>query len=270
MDIKLLGPLEVTVNGTVITPTAAKPRQLLAILAMNAGRVTPLSVLVEELWGDQPIRSAANTMHTYIMQLRKCIIRARPSGLEASAKDILATHYSGYVLKVPAESVDVHRYQQLVDAGNRAIRSEEYETGASLMRSALDIWRGAALVDVQHGSRLQIQVTRLEESRITAMENRLEAELRLGHHQSLLSELAMLSAQHPLHENLCAMYMIALHRGGRRWQALQAFSNLRQTLVDELGVEPSGRLQSLQMAILSAAPQLEGEHEPQRLARVAS
>src|SRR6266568_1501359 len=197
MEIKLLGPLEVTVHGTLTTPTAAKPRQLLAMLAMNAGRVTPVSVLIDELWGEEPIRSAATTLQTYIMQLRKYIVEAHTGGLKAAGKDILATHYGGYVLKVPAEYVDVHRYQQLVDAGNRAIRSGDHETGAALVRSALDIWRGPAMVDVQHGPSLRIQVTRLEESRVTAIERWLEVELRLGHHQSVLSELAMLSAQHP-------------------------------------------------------------------------
>jgi DNA-binding SARP family transcriptional activator len=258
MDIKLLGPLEVTMNGTVITPSVAKPRQVLALLAMNAGRVTPASVLVEELWGDEPVRSAQTTLQTYIMQLRKHFARA---GGEGCAKDVLATHYGGYLLNVPAGNVDVHRYQQLVESGNRAISSGDDETGVRMLRSALDLWRGPALVDVQRGPRLEIQVTWLEESRLTAVECRIEAELRLGRHHSVLSELAMLTALHPMHENLCALFMLALHRGGRRWQALQAYSNLRRTLVNELGVEPAARLQNLQMAILSADEQLE---EPER------
>jgi DNA-binding SARP family transcriptional activator len=259
MDIKVLGPLEVHEHGTSITPTAAKPRQILALLALQAGQVVPVPTLMEELWGMSPPRSALTTLQTYIMQLRRRIRAALSDedGAGANAKDILVTRYNGYLLNVDPEDVDVKRYEHLAADGRRAFEQGEYEQASRLLGEALEVWRGQVLVDIQMGMRLGFEVAWLEESRLGVLETRIDADLRLGRHAALLSELAMLTARNPLNENLCAQFMVALYRSGRQWQALDVFKNLRESLVDELGVEPSARLQHLQRAILNSDPELD-------------
>lgn len=257
MEIRVLGPLEAQQNGTSVTPTAGKPRQILALLALEAGQVVTVPTLIEELWGMEPPRSALTTLQTYILHLRRLIDAALPAGAPATAKHMLVTRSGGYLLDVAHESVDVRAYERLALAGSRAAEIADYDSASRLLRAALAIWRGQALVDVQAGMRLGIEVIRLEESRLGALELCIDADLRLGRHYSLLSELAMLNASYPMHENLCAQYMVALYRAGRQWRALDAFKKLRDTLVGELGVEPSTRLQQLQRAILRSDPGLD-------------
>jgi DNA-binding SARP family transcriptional activator len=153
--------------------------------------------------------------------------------------------------------VDVRSYERLATAGQRAFEIGDLESASRLLRNAAEVWRGPVLVDVQIGVRLGMEVTRLQESRLGVLETRIEADLQLGKHQSLLSELSVLTVQNPMNENLCAQYMISLFRAGRQWQALDAFKALRGTLVEELGVEPSARLRELQRAILSADARLD-------------
>ncbi|PKK13868.1 MAG: hypothetical protein BUE48_013635 [Thermomonospora sp. CIF 1] len=254
MRIKVLGPLEATRNGQSVAPTAAKPRQILALLALRAGEVVPVPTLVEEIWGEDPPRSALTTMQTYILQLRRLIGRSSDSG---SAKDILVTRYNGYLFPADAVTVDAQEYEKLAEQGNRAWERGDYVAAAELLRKALDMWSGEALVDVQRGMPLSVEATRLEQSRIGVLETRIDAELRLGRHHALLGELAMLVARNPMHENLCAKFMIALYRSGQQWRALEVFRQLRMALANELGVEPSARLQRLQRSILSADPALD-------------
>ena len=253
MEIKVLGPLEAHENGRSVVPTAAKPRQILALLALEAGQVVPVPTLIEELWRLEPPRSALTTLQTYILHLRRQIDAAL--GPAGGAKDLLATRHNGYQLNVEG-GVDVHKYERLTAAGTRAAERGDHEAASRLLRSALEVWRGPALVDVQAGLRLGIEVIRLEESKLSVLELCIDADLRLGRHYPLLSELAKLNASYPMHENLCAQFMIALYRSGRQWRALDVFRNLRDTLVDELGVEPSARLQLLQRAILRSDPSL--------------
>lgn len=256
-EIKVLGPLEASLNGRSIVPTASKPRQILTLLALEAGQVVPVPTLIEELWRFEPPRSALTTLQTYILHLRRQIDAAL--GPDGSAKDVLATRHNGYQLNVRA-GVDVHEYERLTAAGTAAAERRDYEAASRLLRAALAVWRGPALVDVQAGLRLGIEVIRLEESRLSVLELCIDADLRLGRHYPLLAELAKLNASYPMHENLCAQFMLALYRSGRQWRALDVYRGLRDTLVDELGVEPSARLQQLQRAILRSDPGLTEPH----------
>lgn len=256
MDVNVLGPVTAHVNGRSIRPTAAKPRQILALLALYPRQVVSASTLIEELWADRPPRSARTTLQTYILQLRRLIGDALAAG-DGAAKEVLVTEYGGYLLDVPPEAVDVHEYEHLAAAGQVARDVGDHESAARLLRSALAVWRGPALVDVPPGTTLGVEAVRLEESRLNTLECRIEVDLRAGKHHALLSELAVLTTRQPMHEDLCAHYMIALFRSGRRWQALKVFNGLRGALVDELGVEPSTRLQHLQRAILNSDPQLD-------------
>ncbi|MFJ1597405.1 BTAD domain-containing putative transcriptional regulator [Streptomyces sp. NPDC088261] len=250
MRIRLLGELDATLHGGSVTPTAAKPRQVLALLALHAGHIVSVPTLIEELWGDRPPMSVRTTLQTYILQLRRLIQSALPAGSQSRAKDILVTRFDAYLLDVPPGSIDVRVYEELVEAGNRAIDQGEYHAASRLLGQALSKWQGPALADVRIGMPLGIEVTRLEESRLNVLESRIGADIRLGRHHAILSELTVLTAQHPMHENLCAHHMVSLYRAGRQCQALQVFRTLRETLNRELGVEPSTRLQKLQQAVL--------------------
>ncbi|WP_232666884.1 AfsR/SARP family transcriptional regulator [Pseudonocardia sp. TRM90224] len=243
MEIDVLGPLVAELDGCPVAPSAAKPRQVLALLAIRAGQVVPGATLIDELWDDRPPPSARATLQTYVMQVRKHL---------ATGKAAVATRLNGYLLDVAPECVDANRYERLVRAGAAAADQDDPATAARLYRDALDMWRGPALVDVPVGPVLAIEVTRLEEGRLAALEARIDAELRLGRHLAVLGDLAALSASHPTHENLTAQYMTALSLAGRPRQALDAFRRLRATLVDELGMEPSARVQHLHREILQA------------------
>lgn len=257
MDIKLLGEFEATMNGKAIAPSAAKPRQVLALLALNAGRIVPVPMLIEELWSDRPPASVRTTLQTYILQLRRLIRSALLPEERGLAKEILITRFEGYVLDVSPHDVDVIGYEELLRAGHEAMERKDYQSTSRHLGMALAYWRGRALVDVRIGMPLSIEVARLEEGRINALETRIAADIQLGRHSAVLNELTVLTAQHPMHENLCAYYMVSLYCSGRQWQALQAYKNLRNTLNKELGVEPSARLQELQQAILRSEPVLD-------------
>jgi SARP family transcriptional regulator, regulator of embCAB operon len=251
MDISVLGPFDVRRDGVAITPTAGKVRQVFAMLAIRAGQLVTVPALLEELWGADPPLTATSTMQTYILKLRRHIDR------DGSGKDILMTRHGGYLLNLPATAVDVNRYQELAVAGEHALVTGDYHSASDLLGTALGMWRGPALVDVPIGARLGIEVTWLEQSRLSVVESRIEVELRLGRHHELLVELAELVSRYPMHERLCMQYMTALAVCGLKWRALEVFWALRGSLVQKLGVEPSFQVQQLQRAILNSDTELD-------------
>lgn len=259
MDIEVLGALAVRQNGISVTPTAPKPRQVLALLALHADRVVPVAALIEELWGRRPPRSARTTLQTYVMQLRDLITAALEQGGTAketcSAKDVLVTSPGGYLLNTAGGSVDVCEFERLAGLGYRAMDAEDFPAASRQLRAALDLWRGAVLADVQAGPQLDMEVERLEETRLCALDQRIEADLRIGRHRELLGELTVLVRRYRTHENLHGQLMLALHRSGRRSEALDVYQRLRATLVRELGLEPSAWLRRLQRSILMAGPE---------------
>ncbi|GAA2353863.1 AfsR/SARP family transcriptional regulator [Streptomyces sparsogenes] len=259
MDIKVLGPLSVEACGQSIVPSAGKPRQILALLSVYANQMLPVPTLMEEIWGAQMPRSALTTLQTYILQLRRRLAAAYGPQAPEASKSVLATRYGGYVLEAQPGAVDIHEYDRLVAAGRDALDAGDDVEASFLLREALAVWRGPALVDVRVGPILEIELARLEESRLGVLERRIEADLRLGRHAELLTELTELTARHPLHEGLHAQCMAALYRAGRPWQALEVYQGLRGRLVEDLGLEPSPRLQKLQQAVLASDPALDLE-----------
>lgn len=251
IEIGVLGPLEVSIGGVSIVPTASKPSQLLAMLALNAGRVVTVQAMAEEVWGTEPPRSGVPTLQTYILKLRRMLTHALADNGEVSSKDILSTRRSGYVLAVEPRAVDAMRYDKLSAAGRQAVNEGDHAAAAHLLAEALRLWRGPALADVPTGPLLEIEAMRLEENRLGDHYLRIEADLTLGRHHQLLGELATLCARHPLLENFCTQHMIALYRCGRQSQALEAYRRLRTAMVEQLGVEPSPRVRNLHQAILS-------------------
>ncbi len=260
VDIEVLGALSVRENGVSVVPTAPKPRQVLALLALNAGQVVPVSALVEELWGVVPPRSARTTLQTYVLQLRELIgaALARGGDERCTAKDVLATVPGGYRLVVRSGSVDFREFERRAGAGYRAMDAEDYAGGARLLADALSLWRGPALADVQAGARIEMEGRRLEEARLCALDQRIEADLRLGRHRELLPELTVMVNQYRMHESVHGQFMLALHRSGRRSEALDVYQRLRATLVSELGLEPSAALSRLQRSILMARAETPG------------
>lgn len=257
VDIEVLGALSVRENGVSIAPTAPKPRQVLALLALHAEQVVPVTALIEELWGGNPPRSARTTLQTYVLHLRELIERALDHGgnERVTAKDILATLPGGYRLQTRGGTVDYREFERRAGAGYRAMDAEDYKGAARRLADALSLWTGPALTDVQAGSQAGLEVKRLQEARLCALDQRIEADLRLGHHRELLSELTVLVSQHRMHESLHGQFMLALHRSGRRGEALNVYQRLRTTLVSELGLEPSAALSRLQRSILMTHPE---------------
>ncbi|MGW1379673.1 AfsR/SARP family transcriptional regulator [Streptomyces sp. NPDC002446] len=257
MEIQVLGPLSAELDGGSIVPTAGKPRQILSLLALYPGRVLPVPLLMEEIWGTELPQSALTTLQTYILQLRKRLGTAMGPSAVGSAKDVLATRHGGYVFQIPQESVDAHEYERVAATGQRALDSGDDEQAASSFRQALALWRGPALVDVRVGPILEIEVMRLEESRLGTLERRIDADLRLGRHAELIAELTDLIARHPQHEGFHAQAMVALYRSGRQATALDIYRRLRVRLIEELGVEPSPQLQRVHQAMLTVDPALD-------------
>ncbi|MFJ7081901.1 BTAD domain-containing putative transcriptional regulator [Streptomyces griseus] len=256
MEIEILGALLVTEGGISITPTAPKVRQVLAILAFFADQVVPVSALIEELWADRPPRSARTTLQTYVLQLRELItaaLAAQGPGVAAvSAKDILMTVPGGYLLNTRGGTSDVREFERLAGLGYRAVGDGDHAGGARLLGDSLALWRGAPFADVQLGKQMEMEAARLEESRLCALDQRIETDLQLGRHRELLAELTVLVSRYRTHENLSRQFMIALQRSGRRSEALDVYRKLRGTLARELGLEPSIALRQLQRSILLA------------------
>ncbi|MEU3823959.1 hypothetical protein GT045_21135 [Streptomyces sp. SID486] len=277
MDIGILGPLAVRLNGQSIVPSAGKPRQLLALLAIRAEQVVTVPTLMEEIWGDAIPKSAATTLQTYILHLRRKVtdaLRTGPAGggseQVGDAKDVLATCFGGYRLALRPADSDLREFRSLATRGSLALETGDAHAAAVLLERALELWRGPALVDVPVGLVLGVEVLGMDEQRTRVLEQRIEADLLLGRHASLLAELRMLVARHPMNENLAAQLMTALYRSGGVWRALEVFQQLRRTLIEELGVEPSQRLQRLHQAVLSGEPEPEPRHTGRHLLRTGA
>ncbi|MFI9364986.1 BTAD domain-containing putative transcriptional regulator [Kitasatospora sp. NPDC053057] len=258
MEIRVLGTLDVRVCGASVVPTAPKPRQVLALLALRADQVVPAGVLAEELWSGRPPRSARTTVQTYVLQLRdqigRALARAGAAAGVSCAKDVLVTSPGGYMLNSGGGLTDVREFERLAGMGYRAMDGDDHPLAARMLGEALALWRGPAFADVPVGGQLAIEAKRLEETQLCALDQRIEADLRLGRHRVLLAELTVLVDRYRTHENLHGQYMVALHRSGRRGEALEAYQRLRNTLVGELGMEPSAGLRRLQRSILLAGP----------------
>lgn len=253
MEFRLLGSLEVVAEGRPLGLGAAKQRALLAVLVLNANRVVSTDRLIDALWGGRPPDAAAHTLQVYVSQLRKALrIPGSPP-----PETILVTQGPGYVLRIRPEDVDVQRFDRMVGEGRRALRAGEAERAADLLREALELWRGPPLPEFADEAFAQAEIARIQDLRLSAIEDRIQADLSLGKTAELVSELQALVAEHPLRERLRAHLMHALYASGRQAEALGTFQDARQLLADELGIDPSPDLQRLERAILRQDPGLE-------------
>jgi DNA-binding SARP family transcriptional activator len=265
LDFCLLGPLQVAANGKLLPLGGAKQRAVLALLLLHANEVVATDRLIDELWGESPPESAANMLQGYVSHLRKTLEPGRRRG----EHELLVSRPPGYVLQVAPEHVDAVRFEQLVREARALLAEGDPATAVAGFRAALELWRGPALADLAYEPFATAHAERLEELRLAAVEDRIEAELQQGRHDALVGELRALTAEHPLRERPRAQLMAALYRCGRQAEALDVYRDGRRVLSDELGIEPGPTLRAVERAILLQDPAL-GKPDPLPLAAVRS
>jgi DNA-binding SARP family transcriptional activator len=235
LDFRILGALEVSDETGPIALGGPRQRALLAILVLEAGRVVPTDRLVDLLWGDEAPKTAIASLQNSVARLRKAL-----------GADVLETRSPGYTLGVSPGQVDARRFEQaLADA--RRLPAEERR---DRLHAALALWRGPALAEFAFDDFAQAEIRRLEELRLVAREERIEADLELGHHADVIGELEGLVGDQPLRETSRRQLMLALYRAGRQAEALEAYQDARARFIDELGIEPGPELKRLQAEIL--------------------
>src|SRR6059058_2184128 len=249
MEYRILGPLEVVDEGEPVALGRLKERLVLATLLLHANEFVARERLIDELWGESPPPTARKAVNVYVSQLRKALAR--------NGHDPITTADGGYRLEVDAERLDAARLQQLLAAARERAAAGELEAAVELLRKALDLWRGPTLAGLLLESHGRDEIAQLDELRLTALMDRIDCDLALGRHEDALGELQVLVGEHPLRERLRAQLMLALYRASRQAEALDAYQQARDVLVEELGIEPSPALQRLQQAILRHDPALE-------------
>jgi DNA-binding SARP family transcriptional activator/ABC-type glycerol-3-phosphate transport system substrate-binding protein len=245
MQFRVLGPIEVHTAEGAAPIGGPKQRTVLALLALSANRVVVATRLMDALWGEEPPETARNTLQTYVRHLRKALGAER-----------IEHRSSGYVLVADADEVDHLRFQGLV-AEARRLTPEDPQRAIAIYGEALDLWRGPALDDLADQPALQADIARLEESRMTALEDRIAVDLQRGRHRELVAELEVMVRRHPFRERLWGHLIVALYRSGRQGDALDAYRRARTLLVEELGIDPSPELHHLEERILRQDPGLE-------------
>ena len=250
MEFRLLGPLEVVARGRPVGLGGRQRRTVLAVLLVYAGEGVSTDRLIDELWGETPPTAGRKTVQAHVAHLRRAL---RDEGGE----DVIAATDTGYILDVDSGQVDSHRFEQLLDEARR-VRPHDPLKSFDALDEALGLFRGEPLADLADSAySLRVEASRLNELRLTASEDRLEAMIAGGRPHDAIPEARRLLSEHRLRERMWAMLMLALYRSGRQAEALQAFSAARQTLAEELGLEPSAELRGLEQQILDQDPILE-------------
>ena len=247
MELRLLGPLQVVVDGEEIALGGAKQRAVLATLVLRAGDVVPLERLIDEIWGDDPPQSAAHSLESYISRLRHILNGHGPT---------LVRRGSGYGLELGGAWLDADAFDELAGEAGEAAESGDHRATSELARRALSHWRGPALGDVALGPSGRAETERLEELRLHTQELRIDAELALGRDKQLVGELQALVAQSPYREKFVEQLMLALYRAGRQAEALDVYEKTRRRLDDDLGLQPSAELRALSGQIVRQEPEL--------------
>jgi class 3 adenylate cyclase len=242
LTFRVLGPLEVRDGDLVIELPPGKQRVLLVALLMRAGEIVPTDTLIEQLWGETPPRTARGALVNNVSLLRKAL-----------GSDVLLTRPPGYLLDVVPVQTDLGQFEKLT-AEARATQSVTER--AEKLRQALTLWRGTPFADLAFESFAQLEISRLEDPRLAARQDLIDAELEYGSHADLLPELDTLIQQHSFDERLRGQQMLALYRAGRQADALLAYQTARRLLDDELGLEPGTELRELEQAVLRQDPEL--------------
>jgi DNA-binding SARP family transcriptional activator len=239
MEFRILGPLEAREGGATFALGGPKQRAVLALLLLHANQVVPSDRLIDQVWGEEPPDTVKTVLQGYVSSLRKAL-----------GAETIQTRASGYAIVLDPEEVDLYRFERLLGEAHTVSGAGDYATAAAKLRDALGLWRGPPLADFADEPFVRAPILRLEELRLVALEDRVEADLALGRHAELVGELEALIAEHPLRERLRGQLMLALYRSGRQAHALEAYQETRRVLVEGLGIEPTHALQELERAIL--------------------
>jgi DNA-binding SARP family transcriptional activator/tetratricopeptide (TPR) repeat protein len=249
VEFFVLGPLEVRSTRKSHPLGGPRQRAVLADLLLHAGSVIAMDTLIDDLWGAAPPPTAEAVVQNAVSRLRKTL-----------GREVIETRPPGYVLAVDPGAVDARRFERLV----HDVRPLPPAERSAALRDALALWRGPAFADLAFESFLQDEIARLDELRLTALEDRLEAEIQLGRHDAVVGEASALAARHPARERLCRLLMLALHRAGRQQEALDAYEALRRSLDELFGLEPASETRALQVMILTQDPAIGVGREPLR------
>jgi DNA-binding SARP family transcriptional activator len=244
MEFLILGPLEVRAEGRLVPLRGSRQRALLAVLLLHAGEAVSTDRLIDLVWPDAPPDGARKALSVRMSRLRKALEQAGGAG------SAIVTRAPGYAIEVGSEEFDLLRFEDLSAAGARAFDAGDARTASTTLRAGLDLWRGPPLADFAFEPFAQADIPRLEELRIAALENRIEADLELGRHATLIGELEGLVVGHPFRERLHGQLMLALYRCGRQAEALEAYRTARRVLVEGVGIEPGRELRELEQALL--------------------
>jgi DNA-binding SARP family transcriptional activator len=257
MEFRILGPVEVVDDSRRVPLGPTRQRALLALLVLHANEVVSRDRLIDDLWGEQAPETAAASLHTHVWQLRKLL----EEGNGAQPR-VLVTRAPGYVLEVDPEHVDLKQFELLARRGKSELVADDATAAASTLAEALALWRGPPLQEFGSAPFALAESLRLQELRISVLEDRIDADLALGRHDRLVGELDTFVADNSYRERLCGQLMLALYRCGRQAEALEVYRRTRRRLAEELGIEPGPALQGLEQAILRHEPTIPTEAPP--------
>ena len=250
MEFRVLGALEVRSGGAPVRLSARKHRELVGALVLASNRIVSREALIDVLWADRAPPSAPKLLRIYVSQVRRALGEGR-----------LETRPGGYLLRVEDGELDAARFDELLARGRSELRRGRIEAAHGLLASALSLWRGPALSDIADGEFARAEAGRLDEARLGCLEDRIEADLELGRHTEIVSELEGLVSLHPFRERPHRQLMLALYRCGRQADALAVYRRVRAALVEGLGLDPAPELEELQRRILTHDPSLEAGAE---------
>src|SRR5262245_42231934 len=240
MDFRILGPLEALDGARQIALGGRKRRAVLAVLLLHPNETLSGERLIDELWGESPPTNALKTLQGHVSRLRKEL-----------PPEVLVTREHGYELQIELDELDARRFEGLLDDGRGELAAGNPQRALEALERAVALWRGAPLADLAYEPFAQAEIARLDDLRVAALEQSIEAKLALGRHAEVIAQLEQLVEEHPYRESLRAQLMLALYRADRQADALQAYQNARRQLVEELGIEPGARLREREAAVLA-------------------
>lgn len=247
MRVCMLGPVEIADDHMRLRIPGEKLRAILVALALSPGRTVSRDELIDELWNEEPPSNAANSLQGHIARLRRTLTTR--IGRE-SLRDAVQTTPAGYMLQIPVADVDALKFTSCVEESEQYVHTAP-ERALQLLDEALTMWRGPALFDAGQGMICRMAYAHLEETRLIAHERRIEAQLQLGLHRSVIPGLEQLHIRYPLREHFCLQLMTALYRSNRQGDAINTYSQTRQRLDRDLGLDPGPLLQAAFRKILS-------------------
>ena len=251
---RVLGPLTLALDGrNAATPTARKQRQVLALLLMRYSTVVPVATLIEELWNDDPPRSAVTLVQTYVLGIRKRMAEYLDTTQAQVTENILRTTGKGYLFDTEKIVLDLSHYHVIANAARSSLGLGHDGRAVDLFAAAEDLWVGPPLLDVEPGVPLSADLSHLNQLRLTNLELRIQAQFRLGRDREVCPDLARLTIEHPLDERLQAYYLFSLCRTGQRYRALESYRDFARSMRYDLGLDPCMRLQRLHAVILNGA-----------------